>query len=387
MQEIQQPTQSKAIHQALFAVEHFLMEARSRRTPCVIVIHDTDNDGHMAVTLFEMLIKHLTYPSQGVAVDYYPNTRVNQERLVKTALNNAPWNRCLLVYLDVSPSYEFFYPTVNDYNGMLDVLVIDHHQSAWENLSPLLADSFMREHVTLAIPMFNPASTAELVRGICKEANMMLIDSVVRMVQYIDVRDRWQTCSPLWDEALKFVAGLRYNMSVGEVGPDGVTELSPRELFGYFVEDVAFDPDLLSEVCWMGGKLRQREAYDIGNYIRRGNIKIMPIADNLIVAVYVSHLSPSDLGNAILEKMPDVTFTMQVSLNQDGGIKVELRSRNGGYNVSELACSLGGGGHVAAAGFNLGYSDPVSKNLSAVLGGSCFSDEFVEIVKARVPVK
>lgn len=380
----QQPTLDEAVSLALTTLETRLID-ESAKGLNIIVIHDTDNDGHMAAYLFEKVVKEV---GEGIPhhIAWYPNSRVHQDKVVNKAIENAncDWNT-LLVFLDVSPSESLALSLLETQDSeTFDILVIDHHQSAWNKLCNL------RPHILLAIPEGNPASTAKIALDMCIQAMDIVPEPVYEAALYVDARDRWQKDSPLWPDALDFVAGLRYHIDVSLVDED--PSLTNRQLFAYFAEYLWNGGEDINEVCRTGSMIRRREAFDIANYIKRGNIRLVQ-ADVFKVAIYVSHLSPSDLGNAILVEMPEVDFTMQASLNTDGGMKVELRSRDGapsvgtwvpcgdngtkvvlasrttGFDVGSLASLFDGGGHKAAAGFNLGYLDPIARSISGVLGG------------------
>ena len=57
----------------------------------------------------------------------------------------------------------------------------------------------------------------------------------------------------------------------------------------------------------------------------------------------------SDVGEAMLERFPDAPFVGAYYDDAEGGRRWSLRSR--GFDVSEVAKKLGGGGHERAAGF------------------------------------
>lgn len=60
------------------------------------------------------------------------------------------------------------------------------------------------------------------------------------------------------------------------------------------------------------------------------------------------HFMASDIGNILSEDRP---FAATWYLAPDGDIVVSLRSREGGWDVAEIAKQYGGGGHKHAAGF------------------------------------
>ena len=371
----QQPTLDEAVSLALTTLETRLID-ESAKGLNIIVIHDTDNDGHMAAYLFEKVVKEV---GEGIPyyITWYPNSRVHQDKVVKKAIESAhrDW-KTLLVFLDVSPSESLALSLFETQDrDSFDLMVIDHHQTAWNSLYKLPL-------IRLAIPEGNPASTAKIVLHMCMEAMGIVPEPVYEAATYIDARDRWQKDSPLWPDALDFVAGIRYHLDVSLVDED--PSLTNRQLFAYFAEYLWSGVAEISDVCRTGSMIRRRESFDIANYIKRGNIRLVQ-AGAYKAAIYVSHLSPSDLGNAILVEMSEVDFTMQVSLNTDGGMKVELRSREGGFDVSSWARLLAGGGHKAAAGFNLGYLDPIARSISGVLAGQEeLSEEVVGSIRHSV---
>ena len=66
----------------------------------------------------------------------------------------------------------------------------------------------------------------------------------------------------------------------------------------------------------------------------------------------------SEAGEALLEKYPEAPFAAIYSdvPGSEEGTAIQrwsLRSREGEFNVAELAAQIGGGGHAAAAGFTL----------------------------------
>ena len=64
-----------------------------------------------------------------------------------------------------------------------------------------------------------------------------------------------------------------------------------------------------------------------------------------------SPLLNSDIGAALLQRFPKAPFVAIYSNAADGEQRWSLRSRAGGFDVSQLASQMGGGGHQPAAGF------------------------------------
>jgi hypothetical protein len=76
------------------------------------------------------------------------------------------------------------------------------------------------------------------------------------------------------------------------------------------------------------------------------------VGDHRVPAVNTP-LFISEVGERLCELHPDAPFGATWFVNEDGDEVWSLRSRNGfdGFDVSEVARALGGGGHAAAAGF------------------------------------
>ena len=103
------------------------------------------------------------------------------------------------------------------------------------------------------------------------------------------------------------------------------------------------------------------EAYDAGRAIirlqeqaikrRLKDVRMVKIAGHVVPCVNASE-NISELGGAMCEAYPDAPFSVSYCDRGDGKRIYSLRSRNG-FDVSELAKALGGGGHPGAAGFSL----------------------------------
>ena len=69
------------------------------------------------------------------------------------------------------------------------------------------------------------------------------------------------------------------------------------------------------------------------------------------IIVANSPILKSEIGAYLLKTYPDVPFCGVWNLEKPGLYRWSLRSREGEFDVSKLATSLGGGGHPCAAGF------------------------------------
>ena len=103
------------------------------------------------------------------------------------------------------------------------------------------------------------------------------------------------------------------------------------------------------------------EAYDAGRAIirlqekaierRLKDVRRVKIAGYTVPCVNASD-NISELGEAMCKAYPDAPFSVSYCDRGDGKRSYSLRSRNG-FDVSEVAKALGGGGHFAASGFSL----------------------------------
>ncbi len=103
------------------------------------------------------------------------------------------------------------------------------------------------------------------------------------------------------------------------------------------------------------------EAYDAGRAIirlqekaierRLKDVRMVEISGYAVPCVNASE-NISELGSAMCEAYPDAPFSMSYCDRGDGKRSYSLRSRNG-FDVSEVAKALGGGGHFAASRFSL----------------------------------
>lgn len=75
------------------------------------------------------------------------------------------------------------------------------------------------------------------------------------------------------------------------------------------------------------------------------------VSDCLVPQVNCS-ANTSEVGHALLEEYPDSPFAVMYCDRADGKRSMSLRSR-GDFDVSALAKNFGGGGHAAAAGYEL----------------------------------
>ena len=100
---------------------------------------------------------------------------------------------------------------------------------------------------------------------------------------------------------------------------------------------------LLSE----GHALLRREELTVKKLVSMAGTK--RIAGHTVPAVN-SPVMVSETGHALLEKFPEAPFAAVYSDAGDGTTRYSLRSRPG-FDVSEIAGKMGGGGHATAAGF------------------------------------
>lgn len=198
------------------------------------------------------------------------------------------------------------------------VIVLDHHKTAAEALTgrhyeylkggraPRIRFDMEKSGAVLAWEYFHPA------------------EGVPKLLQYIQDRDLW-----------------RFRL------------LKSREVNAALR---AYPFDMHVWVALMG---RVDSLVTEGEILVRAvdqQVKLM--ADNAVELVIGGHLVPcvnatvyfSEVGDELCKRFPERAFSAYYLDRADGKRQFGLRSR-GGFDVSEVARTYGGGGHKAAAGF------------------------------------
>lgn len=201
------------------------------------------------------------------------------------------------------------------------VVVLDHHRTAQADLTGLPFATFDMEKsgAVMAWEHFHPN------------------DPVPLFLLYIQDRDLWRWELP---RSREFSAALW---------------VQPREfpvwslIASDFGDEAGHESRLASEFLDRGEAILDHVRVTVDRLV--GNAKIVPVGGHPVPVVN-SPVYQSELGEALCKAHPDRPFAA-VYYKPSTGVEVwSLRSRNG-FDVSEVAKSLGGGGHKAAAGFTV----------------------------------
>ncbi len=199
------------------------------------------------------------------------------------------------------------------------LVCIDHHISA-EPLLPLAHESiFSIEHsgAVLAWQYFHPKQ------------------SVPELLKYIEDTDIWKFKLPHSKEMSAYIALYDFDFKVWEkLAREFEGALSRKRILKEGTAVLRYKEKVVEE---LGGKAR--EVKFEGRKVLAANSPILQ----------------SELGHALALKHPPFAIVWR---EQEGMISVSLRS-DGNVDVSKIAAKYGGGGHKAAAGFNI----PLGKKL------------------------
>lgn len=193
---------------------------------------------------------------------------------------------------------------------MIQVQVIDHHQTAQKDLEglPFALFDMKRSGATMAWDYFH--------EGIPYPA----------LFPYLQDRDLWTQKLPQTQEVASALRMYPMDFKVWEslVNNAGVEKL---KIEGDVV--LRFTNNIVDIMC------QQARMMDVGGYM-------VPVANATIAF--------SEVGQALLKKYPNVPFTAYYLDRADGMRQWGMRSRPD-FDCSEVAKKYGGGGHKNAAGF------------------------------------
>lgn len=230
-----------------------------------------------------------------------------------------------------------------------DVLVLDHHRTAQENLLGLQFALFdMTEcGATLSWKHFFPNTELPLI------------------LSYIRDRDLW-----LWeyDQTKYFTAGLRYFV---ENTPQGF-------------EQLLSDPDLALKVIKEGKIAHQVQEIQSLQQLSGMYWSSLPGRTERVPTVNTNHLISETCHNMI-EQHPEAPYVVAWYKKNENTVCYSLRSAKGtGANVSEIAKQYGGGGHYNAAGFTITECAPLSfthKQLTSLTHTVGVIEEYRDLLK------
>lgn len=193
------------------------------------------------------------------------------------------------------------------------LLVLDHHATAAKALDGLLFARFTPESsgAVMAWEYFHESPVPPLLR-------------------YVEDRDLWRWQLPGSREISR---ALRSQPMTFERWSD----------IAHFWEEHE-----RTELVTTGRILLQDEKQTVDRLVKHA--AWLSIAGQRVPGIN-SSLLQSELGEALLASHPAAPFACVFFANEKGQWVHSLRSRPGGFDVSNVALSYGGGGHRAAAGF------------------------------------
>lgn len=218
-------------------------------------------------------------------------------------------------------------------------MLVDHHKTAlWLNDYPFSIVEVNRHGNTASAT----SSLYEILTNYSLVPNTTTIEGLEAFVEKVRRYDTWEWQTRYDDNGAKLLNSLLYKLGYKEFIPNILGKLT----FKYHSFQEGNWVQLLdyNERYMLGLFERQTEQY-IDSKIKKAKYGTY---NDAIFAYVIAESDISELGNAMCERL-DVEFAVILDLSRD---KVSLRSK--GYDVSEIAKRLGGGGHSKASGFSLG---------------------------------
>jgi oligoribonuclease NrnB/cAMP/cGMP phosphodiesterase (DHH superfamily) len=195
------------------------------------------------------------------------------------------------------------------------VTLIDHHKSALEDLADLPGlrtyTDLDRSGATLAWDYLFPSEPRPLLLG------------------HIEDRDLWRFKLRHTREIQAAVFSLPYSMDVW----DKLMAGDAHDLIALTAQGMAIERKHRKDVAELVATCRRR----------------LTIAGHEVWAASLPHIMASDAGELMCQGEPFAATYWDTAEHRH----FSLRSREGGLDVSDIAASLGGGGHRQAAGFRV----------------------------------
>lgn len=203
------------------------------------------------------------------------------------------------------------------------LLIIDHHKSAQKDLQDI-DDKYK---------IFDMEHSGAMLTWFYFFPNI----APPQLIQYIEDRDIWAKKLPNTDDFASWFHTL------------------PMEFIEY---DKYLDDVILKNMIEIKGKSFQELNNYYTNLAKDYAIpKFSKIGGKYYFVAYNnSTVCKSDIGNILFDKFPHIDFSAIYSINDNSNSTLfSLRSTNFHSDVSEIAVSLGGGGHRSASGVKVNY--------------------------------
>lgn len=224
------------------------------------------------------------------------------------------------------------------------VIVIDHHKTAFEELSSLVGEKSAEDlDGTPGLYAFIDKSKS----GAMLAWRYFVSDTPPTFIQYIEDRDLWRHVLPDSKPFNAYVASLPFDFSTWEkeIGTD----------------EIPFD-----EIVLKGKTLIHQNEIFVSEICQAS--RLLTFEGNLVPVANAVAMLRSDVGNRLLDIHKEAPFS--VVWYWDGNdFRVSLRARvNGGVDVEKIAVKYEGGGHRTAAAFKTKNIIPLFLELAPLAG-------------------
>lgn len=246
------------------------------------------------------------------------------------------------LFVDITPPKTRW----EDWRG-LSPIVLDHHDSAMHvthSLGGIYGDTdhsgAMLAFEQVLLPLAGESMSSDD------------LDSWKRFAHLCMTRDTWKSASPDWADACSLAHALLLQGQEWGVGAAVAGKFPFSELMG------------------IGRKIYEKILRQSKGVAKNSVSRAVNIGDRKILIAFFNHAdggTVSDIAHHVMDEMPCDAVVGYFYTYEDGGLKCVCSVRtNGCFSASDMARSLGGGGHPKAAGFRLSGNQAPSGVVEAV---------------------
>ncbi|MCL2130390.1 MAG: bifunctional oligoribonuclease/PAP phosphatase NrnA [Treponema sp.] len=303
-------------------MENLVLDFLKRHSSIIITTHDiADADGIGAELVFIQIARHCGIEARIINASAVPDNFqfMDPDQIIEQwdkAQDNLP-KKAAMVVMDSSDEYHI--GKLRDYiDEASEVFVIDHHES-----NPLAKLKGYMDS--------SASSTCEIVLEFAFAMGIKLTPSTAKAAYTGIVYDTGffaysKTSSRTFKAALTLVE----------------TGVNPYEVY----RD-------LNENASIGALLLQKTVISTLEIHNQGKVAVQILRKEDLEQCHASYEDAENFINLPL-KCREIEVSLLIKENREGQTRCSLRSK-GAINVSKIAQTLGGGGHVAAAGFKSPY--------------------------------
>ena len=311
-------------------------------TNTLVFYHDHCRDGLTAAAIAKMFLGDNAI-CVGLEHSQFPDL-LKKERNNVFGVNFNDFD--CIYFLDIAPPplvLGHFLNTI-DHN---DVYVIDHHESALNELKEFIANTENPKLYDYLISRYSfemDRSGAGLAWEYFSQSGCIELDEYPPMVKYVQDRDLWN-----WnfgDETKAFSAYLSM------VRMDVPTYMS--------LLMISCNDKYLQQIIDLGMPLVEQERNYTGRMASTPRRNKLQLGEHEFIAVNASVLQ-SEIGNYLADRYPGVCVWY---CDSKGNVRMSLRSSENNPNaikVNDVAVEYGGGGHPNAAGCAMPIQDFLDK--------------------------